>query len=72
MIDDVMMMSTPALWPGPVCCVKRNTDCVSMENFGYLKFNHRGKVIPVVHTEVGVSFHYDTFEELISAGWIVD
>jgi hypothetical protein len=43
-----------------------------MENFGYLKQDHRGKVIPTVHTEVGVTFFYDSFDELLSAGWIVD
>jgi hypothetical protein len=72
--DDAMMISTPVLWPGPTCYVKRNSpdhDWPSMENFGYVSHYH-GKTIPIVRTEVGVTFCYDSVDDLIAAGWIID
>ena len=71
--DDHMMISTPALWPGPVCCVKRDSaNSPSMENFGFIRQTPHGKAIPRVFTEVGVTYCYDSMDELITAGWIVD
>jgi hypothetical protein len=69
--DDAMVISTPVLWPGPTCYVKRNTKCESMENFGTL-YHLNGRTIPKVFTEVGVTFCYDSVDELLAAGWIID
>lgn len=42
-----------------------------MENFGTL-YHLNGRTIPKVFTEVGVTFCYDSVDELLAAGWIVD
>jgi hypothetical protein len=43
-----------------------------MENYGYVIRNNRNRTVPTVHTEVGVTFCYDSIDDLIAAGWIVD
>lgn len=74
-LDDAMMMSTPSLWPGKVCCVKRyphyTEDSRSMENFGYIR-EANGIALPRVYSEAGTTILYDSMDELIAAGWIVD
>jgi hypothetical protein len=70
--DDAMMISTPALWSNLTQPVKRNGDSCSLENFGYVRQDLRGKAIPRVFTEVGVTFYYDSMDDLLAAGWIID